>query len=466
MWQDIWPEVQLHEIPIAAITNGVHIRSYVSAALNELFVRYVGTRWSYDAVDADSKWRGADLLPDSELWRVHERRRARLVTWSRERLREQLERRGASPKEVETAEEVLDPEALTICFARRFASYKRGTLLLRDPERLARLLNNAERPVQIVFAGKAHPQDNEGKRLIQQVTQAARDERFRKRIVFLEDYDLNTSRYLVQGADVWLNTPRRPLEASGTSGMKAAANGALNCSILDGWWCEGHDGTSGWAIGRGEEYADPEYQDQVESRTLYDLLEKQVVPLFYQRGSDRLPREWIKRMKRALQTSIPYFSTLRMVREYAQRFYLPAAQRWARLNADNQRGARALWDWKMTLYQRWAQIRVEEVQQAQEEQLPVGGTLEVTARVHLGPVNPDWVAVQAYYGATNEQGQLDTGEALTLTRDEKARQQDGFHLYRGKVPCRDSGRFGFCVRVIPNHPDLTSPFIPGLITWG
>jgi starch phosphorylase len=466
MWQNIWPEVAQHEVPITHITNGVHIRSYVSEQLNELFVRYVGTRWSYEAGEPDKSWRGPDLLPDSELWRVHERRRSRLVTWGRQRLRQQLERRGAGPQEIESADEVLDPEALTVGFARRFATYKRGTLLFRDGERLARLLNDAQRPVQIVFAGKAHPQDAEGKRLIQQITQTARDPRFRKHLVFLEDYDINLSRYLVQGVDVWLNTPRRPLEASGTSGMKAAANGALNCSILDGWWCEGYDGTGGWAIGRGEEYGDQEYQDQVESRALFDLLEKQIVPLFYQRGSDGLPREWIKRMKRTMQTTIPVFSSLRMVREYAQRFYLPAAQRWERLNAQNQKGARELWDWKMTLFQRWAQIRIEEVQPAFAEHLPVGGSLEVTARVHLGPISPEWVSVQAYFGPTNEQGQIEVGGNVSMEREMGAKLGEGFHLYRGRIPCQDSGRFGFSVRVVPHHPGLTHPFVPGLITWG
>jgi starch phosphorylase len=266
--------------------------------------------------------------------------------------------------------------------------------------------------------------------------------------------------------DVWLNTPRRPHEASGTSGMKAAANGALNCSILDGWWCEGYDGTNGWAIGRGEDYPDPEYQDQVESRALHDLLEKQIVPMFYQRGTDKLPREWIKRMKRTLQTCIPVFSTLRMVREYAERFYLPSAERHARVNADNFKGAKALWDWKMALYQRWAQVRFEEIQMPPADHLPVGGTLELNARVHLGPVPHEWVEVQAYYGMTNEQGQVDVGHAIALERDTQTPAGDGCFWFRGRVPCREAGRFGFCLRVVPRNADLSTPFIPGLITWG
>lgn len=465
MWREIWPEVPEHEVPIDSITNGVHIRSYVSDQLNELYARYAGSRWSFEA-GVNEDWKGPELLPDSELWRVHERRRASLVTFARKRLIEQLKRRGASPREIEASEEALDPEALTIGFARRFATYKRGTLLFQDPERLARLLNDKDCPVQILYAGKAHPQDQKGKQFIQQIAHMARDERFRKRIVFLEDYDIQVARFLVQGVDVWLNTPRRPMEASGTSGMKAAANGALNCSILDGWWCEGYDGTNGWAIGAGEDYQDLDYQDQVESRALYDLLEGQIVPMFAQRGSDGVPREWIKRMKRAMQTCIPRFSTIRMVREYAERFYLPAAERWIAMNAEKAKAACELWDWKMGLFQRWAQVRVEQVETSRDEEIPVGGKITVSVRVHLGPVDPEWVEVQAYNGTLDGLDKIAYGQAVALKRDEKAKPESGVHLFKGTIPCLNSGRFGFAVRVIPRNANLPSPFIPGLITWG
>ena len=466
MFRELWPEVPLEEVPITSITNGVHVRSYASDQLNELFTRYVGVRWPFDAAVTDADWKGPQQLPDSELWRVHERRRVILVTWARQRLQRQLKRGGAGPSEIAAAEEALDPEALTIGFARRFATYKRGTLLFRDPDRLARILGDRNRPVQVIFAGKAHPKDEAGKQFIQQITRQARDERFKLRVIFLEDYDIVVARYLVQGVDVWLNNPRRPLEASGTSGMKAAANGALNCSILDGWWCEGYDGTNGWAIGRGEEYSDLEYQDQVESRALYELLEKEIVPLFYQRGADGLPREWIQRMKRSLQTCIPVFSSTRMVREYAERFYLPSGERFHALQKENLRAARELWDWKMGLFQRWAQIRIEEATAAQTEALPVGGTLEVSARVHLGPIHHDAVEVQVYSGTLDEQGQIVSGRAFSLRRDAKWKGDAGYHLYRGNVPCAASGRFGYAVRVLPHHPNLPSPFVPGLITWG
>ncbi|HYG74925.1 MAG TPA: alpha-glucan family phosphorylase [Planctomycetota bacterium] len=463
MWAGVWPEVPVHEVPITSITNGCHIRSYVSDQLNELFVRYCGHRWSYDAAAQGHLWKGTEHLPDAEVWRVHERRRSRLVTWAREKVKEQLARAGAPPKEIEAAEEILDPEVLTIGFARRFATYKRGTLLFRDPDRLAKILSDKDRRVQILYAGKAHPKDTAGKQFIQTIYKMSRDPRFKNRVIFLEDYDITVARYLVQGVDVWLNNPRRPMEASGTSGMKAAANGALNCSTLDGWWCEGYDGQNGWAIGRGEDYTDLEYQDEVESRALYDLLEKQIVPLFYQRGADDLPREWIRRMKRAMNTACGMFSTHRMVREYFEKFYAPASEHFLRINQENQYGAKQLWDWKMSLYQRWAQIRVEGVDAEKSDGLSVGGALKIRAKVHLGPVNPESVQVQAYTGSLTDQGHLETGRAIGL---QYAGHSNGMHNYEGSIPCEISGRFGYEVRVLPRNPDLISPFVPSLITWG
>ena len=465
MWSGVWPEVPIHEVPISSITNGCHIRSYVSDQLNELFVRYCGARWSYDAAQHGNGWKGPELIPDAEIWRVHQRRRSRLVTWARARVRDQLTRAGAPPKEVEKAEEILDPEALTIGFARRFATYKRGTLLFRDPERLAKLLANSDRPVQILYAGKAHPKDTAGKQFIQHIYKMSRDSRFKNRIIFLEDYDITVARYLVQGVDVWLNNPRRPLEASGTSGMKAAANGGLNCSILDGWWCEGYDGENGWAIGRGEEYTDLDYQDDVESRALYDLLEKQIVPLFYDRTSEGLPREWVRRMKRAMSTAAGSFSTHRMVRDYFEKAYIPAGERWQAINAENFKVARELWDWKMSLYSRWAQVRVENVQTDRTEGLAVGDKLRLKATIHLGPVSPDSVDVQAYAGPLSDLGAVTMGKAMPLSCMGNGTSPN-VYTFEGLLPCDQSGRFGYEVRVIPKNKNLLSPFVPSLITWG
>lgn len=466
MWQRVWPDVPIHEVPISHITNGVHIRSYVSDQLDEVCIRYLGPQWTYEAAAPEKEWRGAEKLPDGELWRAHERRRERLVTWARTRVRDQLVRRGASKMEIDEAANIFDPEALTIGFARRFATYKRGTLLFRDPDRLARILNNKDRPVQIIFAGKAHPRDQQGKEFIQRIIRFAREDRFRRRVVFLEDYNITVARYLVQGVDVWLNTPRRPLEASGTSGMKAAANGVPSCSVLDGWWVEGYDGTNGWAIGRGEDYTDLNYQDDVESRMLYDLLERRIVPLFYGRtGEEGLPQGWVQVMKQALRTAVTTYCTLRMVREYAERFYLPAGEKARALAAEEGAVARGLWEWKMGLYQKWAQVRVEEVRAEKTRDLPAGSKTNVVARVHLGPITPQEVTVQLYVGAVNEKGDIGAGAGVDMELTE-SEGDSGVHVYRGVLPSERAGRFGFEVRVLPRHELLTTPFIPGLITWG
>src|SRR5205814_2621331 len=280
----------------------------------------------------------------------------------RTRLKAQLKRRGAPPAEIARADEVLDPEGLTIGFARRFATYKRGTLIFRNPERLAAIINDKDRAVQFIFAGKAHPRDHGGKELIAEIVHMARRPELRRRVVFIEDYDINVARYLVQGVDVWLNNPRRPLEASGTSGMKVCCNGGINLSVLDGWWVEAYAGDNGWAIGSGEEYTDLTYQDDIESRAIYDLLEQEIVPLFYTRTSDGLPRGWLKVMKRAMSTVCPVFNTSRMVQEYMEKCYGPSAERYARLAGDQLKQAANLSRYRRSLTGGWPQVRVESVQ--------------------------------------------------------------------------------------------------------
>ncbi|NLG26296.1 MAG: glycosyltransferase family 1 protein, partial [Chloroflexi bacterium] len=320
MWHDLWPQTPLSEVPITPITNGIHSRSWISDDLSSLYTRYLGPGWIERPVDP-AVWKRVDLIPDEELWRTHERRRERLVSVARTRARRQLERRGAPPQDIKVASEILNPDILTIGFARRFATYKRATLLFSNVERLAAILNNPERPVQLIFAGKAHPRDNPGKEFIRRLVHYARQDELRRRILFLEDYDMSLARYMVQGVDVWLNTPRHGKEASGTSGMKAAQNGALNLSTLDGWWVEGYAPETGWSIGRGETYEDENYGDQVEANALYDLLEKEIVPLFYDYGGNGIPRGWIAKMKGSIREIAPVFNTHRMVQQYVRDCY-------------------------------------------------------------------------------------------------------------------------------------------------
>lgn len=465
MWGSIWPGVPESEVPIGHVTNGVHFRSWISYEMNQLYDRYLGPAWREEPADP-ALWRRAETIPAEELWRTHERRRERLVAFARRRLREQLERRGAPRSELEMAEEALDPEALTIGFARRFATYKRATLLLRDVERLKRILNDPERPVQVIYAGKAHPRDGAGKELIRQIVSLARQPEFRRRLVFLEDHDMAVARYLVQGCDVWLNTPLRPLEASGTSGMKAAANGALNLSTLDGWWDEAwreYNHRIGWSIGRGEIYEQRDYQDMVEAEALYDVLERDVIPTFYDRGRDRLPRRWIERMRTSIAHLCHFFNTHRMVREYTERFYLVSNALYRALAENEAARARALAQWLARVRGAWQEVRVEAVERGLTDLL-VGQRAQVRVRVQLGPLTPDDVLVELYVGKLDSDGNI--VDPVTARLEATGERSGSSWIFEGGVaPCRRSGRHGYTVRILPSHPDLTSPFLPNLITW-
>ncbi len=463
MWKGIWPDLPEAEIPITSITNGVHTRSWLAPEMSQLFDRYLAIQWEERPTD-HSIWKKIDNIPNAELWRTHERRRERLVGFARGRLKAQLKRRGAPPAEIARADEVLDPEALTISFARRFATYKRGNLLFRNLDRLAAMINNKDRPLQLIFAGKAHPRDHGGKELITEIIHIARRPEFRRRIVFLEDYDINVARYLVQGVDVWLNNPRRPLEASGTSGMKAACNGALNLSILDGWWCEGYAGDNGWAIGAGEEYTDLAYQDDVESRAIYDLLEEEIVPSFYNRSSDGLPRNWLKLMKRSLASICPVFNTNRMVQQYLEVCYAASAERFTKLSRDNLGKAATLAKWRRALARDWGRIRVDNVEAKGADPMQVGGQLEVQANVNLGNLSPDDVQVQLFHGVVDNQGDIPLPSTVPMSHN--STRQGNTWIFKGTIPCRSSGQHGYAVRVLPYHPDLANPFEPGLVCWG
>jgi starch phosphorylase len=318
--------------------------------------------------------------------------------------------------------------------------------------------------VQLVFAGKAHPRDNGGKELIARVVHMSMKPEFRRRVVFIEDYDMNVARYLVQGVDVWLNNPRRPLEASGTSGMKVAANGGLNLSILDGWWVEGYDGDNGWAIGAGEEYTDLTYQDTVESRSLYELLERDIAPTFYDRGPDGLPRNWVRRMKRSLATIVPVFNTNRMVAEYLARCYRPSHQRHENLSARGYQEADDLAAWRKRVGQQWNKVRVEGVEAPTGESLRVGATFPVKVHVALGELTPGDVEVQLCHGLLDSFGEIAHPQALALAPQPP--NGTATVTYSGQVPCRASGQFGFSVRVLPRHARLPHLFEPGLVTWG
>jgi starch phosphorylase len=459
MFSDLWPDVPVDETPITSVTNGVHAHTWVAPEMAELLEHHVLPEWHEAEADW---WARLDDAREDEIWRVREQTRERLVAFVRQRLRDQLMARGLSSSDVEWTGSVLDPKALTIGFARRFATYKRATLLLSQPERLKALLLSGDRPLQLVFAGKSHPADDSGKELIRQITAFASDPEVRHRFVFIEDYDIAVARTLLQGADVWLNNPRRPQEACGTSGMKAALNGGLNLSILDGWWDECFDGENGWAISSAEALEDLERRDEVEAGSLFELLERQVVPLFYERWQGPVPQRWVQRVKRSLTTLGPFVNASRMVRDYTTQLYEPTAAQSDALGAEDHARARSLADWKGGVTSAWSGVHVDRVD-LDASVAGLGAQRTVEATVSLGHLRAEDVQVQLIHGPSGQSDELTHPQIVPMELAGPA--DDGHVRYSGSFICQTAGRYGVTVRVVPAHPDLTSSAELGRIAW-
>jgi len=462
LWKDVWAGVPVNEVPITSVTNGIHTKTWMAPEFSALYRKHLGA-WEEHLTEAEF-WRGVIDIPDAHLWETHQKLKLRLIEFVRERVRRQRERLGESPESIRRVNRLLDPEVLTIAFARRFATYKRATLLFRDKERLKRLLNDTARPVQFIFAGKAHPRDEAGKALIQEVYLFSRESGVENRFVFLEDYDSYIARRLLQGADLWLNHPLRPLEASGTSGMKAAPNGVINLSVLDGWWREGYNGSNGWAIGPEINNGPTEFQNEVDASSLYQLLENQIIPLYYAKPDGKLPLAWLQLMRESIRSVTPVFNTQRMVREYTEKLYLPAAGSYENFARDGCGAAVELSRWKSKMRKDWPQVRILEVHVANKDRqnILVGESLQISARVHLGPVDPGNVRVEAYHGEMNN-GDIRNPSATLLKQT--GADGAGNYVYEGAVPAAESGTYGFSVRVVPTHPSLSQPHELRLITW-
>ena len=464
LWASGYKDIPFNEIPIGYVTNGIHIRSHISREMEDLLVQYIGDRWVENPA-LKEPWQGIEKIPDEELWRTHERRRERLVAFARRRLIKQIKARGGSQSEIATAHEVLDPNALTIGFARRFATYKRATLIFKDIDRIADILNDKTRPVQIIMAGKAHPKDEDGKRLIEEIFQTAKEDKFRRKVVFIENYDINVARYMVEGCDVWMNTPRRPLEASGTSGMKVIANGGLNFSVLDGWWDEGFDPEVGWKIGNGEEYNDYDYQDEIEARQLYHMLESQIIPLFYSRGEDLLPRGWISKVKHSMEKLGPFFNTHRMVTEYFEKYYQISFEKRFILLENGWKNAVNLAEWKEKVKQAWSMIKVIDFNtNGTVKPIFVGEEFPVSANIFLGDLTPGDVEVQLYFGPLERQENPQYNSSVVMNTNSR-KNKDGVMKYNGIIICQQSGQQGFTIRILPKHSLLISPFELGVVYW-
>jgi starch phosphorylase len=461
LWEAAWPNLPLEQVPVGAITNGVHLPTWVSHEFGEIYDRFVGRDWRGEPADPEA-WRHVRDIPDDELWASREHQREQLVLRAREQHRESTTLKGLAATRPGSGQ-VLAPRVLTVGFARRFAGYKRATLLFHDVERLARIVNNPERPMQFIFAGKAHPRDEPAKQLIREVVEHSRRPEFADRLVVLERYDVDLARSLVQGCDVWLNTPLRPLEASGTSGMKAVANGALHMSVLDGWWAEAYRPGIGWAIGRDRIDDDPEVQDEYDAASLYDLLENEVAPLFYRRDPDGVPCDWVSHVKESIAALVPVFNTGRMVEEYARTAYEPAARNWSLLRDNNLAGARELSAWLARVRAGWANVKVCAVEDDGEEESRAGIAITVQAQLHFGALDPGDVQVALVHGPALPGGEIHPEGEAAMTFQSRA--EDGVCHYSGTFQPRLSGRIGYVVRILPAHPNLPDPLTTGLVHW-
>ncbi len=460
MWTFLWPDLTEHEVPIRSITNGVHTGTWVAPAISQLYSTYLRPDWQ-DYVADPATWQLTSAIPDGELWQTHMRLKQELVDYARGRIRQREERLGEGASLIPGGKQALDPQALTIGFARRFATYKRATLLFRDRQRLLRILNLAGKPVQFIFAGKAHPADKPGQELIRQIEHLSREPEFAGKIVLLEEYDMDMSRHLVAGVDLWLNNPIRPYEASGTSGQKASLNGVPNCSILDGWWGEGFNGHNGWAIGDEREYLNTEIQADADADSLYTVLERQIIPTFFDRDADGIPHGWVHIMKEAIRTLAPQFSMQRMVTEYVEMLYIPAARLGQTVATDHYELARRLAAWKARVRQAWPAVALE-ARGPHDGQLAVNTPVDVTATVRLGGLTANDVAVELVWGE-DDNGKLMHPTVVPMHQGETL--SDGRLAYAIRFLPTRNGALLYGVRVRPNHLALPDPNEMGLATW-
>ena len=458
MFNDLWPGFDAAEVPISSVTNGVHAPTWVSREVFELAEREIGTEITTSA----SGWEGISAVAAGSIWGTRRLMRERLVTEVRKRLHDSWIQRGATEAELGWTSSVFDADVLTIGFARRVPSYKRLTLMMRDPERLKAILLHPTQPVQLVIAGKAHPADDGGKELVQEIVRFADQEDVRHRIVFLPDYDIGMARYLYGGCDVWLNNPLRPLEACGTSGMKSALNGGLNLSILDGWWDEMYDGENGWAIPTADGVTDPDRRDDLEAAAFYDLVEKQVRIRFYDVDGDGVPQRWVGMVRHTLQTLGPKVLASRMVRDYVHQLYTPASRSAAGLAAKDFAAARELAGWRSTVTDNWPLVRVAHVESDSVGDAPeVGSALAVRASVDLGKLSPEDVVVQAVYGRVDEHDVLHRPVYIPLAL--AGQGDDGLLRFEGEVPLARAGSYGYTVRVLPHTSLLPTDSELGLL---
>ena len=462
LFGDVWPEIAANESPIGYVTNGIHTCSWLAPRLKELYNKYMIPFWQ-DNIHKDNVWEKIRNIPDEKLWEIHNDRKVKLLKLVKDNVTERLRRSGYKYEDINEIVSKLNPNALTIGFARRFATYKRATLIFKDLERITQIINNSDRPVQLIFAGKAHPADKEGQDLIKYIHQVSMMPQFKGKIFLLENYNIAMSRYLVSGVDVWLNNPRRPMEASGTSGQKASVNGVINFSVLDGWWAEGYDQTNGWTIGTNAEYDSYEAQDMADSQSIYKTLEEKIIPTYYDKDKNGMSKKWLQLMKNSIVTTGGKYSTARMLVDYTEKYYLPLCNLTKKYyqNIDN---VAEFNNWKNDLYTNWKDVKITQVNDLEDITIDAGNNIEVACEVELPNISIDNVTVEVYYGKILENGIVEdvqiTPMELTETNEEERK-----YYFTTKIELKTGGNYGYTFRVMPKHEMLLEPANLDLIKW-
>ncbi len=462
LFGEVWPEIAANESPITYVTNGIHTCSWLSPRLKELYNKYLIPYWQ-DNIHLDKTWEKVKDIPDQELWEAHMQRKEKLLNLVKDSTVNRLRRSGYSYEEINDIVSKINPNALTIGFARRFATYKRATLIFRDLERITQILNNQERPVQIIFAGKAHPADKEGQDLIKYIHEVSMMPQFKGKIFLLENYNIAMSRYLVSGVDVWLNNPRRPMEASGTSGQKASVNGVINFSVLDGWWAEGYNQYNGWTIGTNAEFDSYEAQDNADSESLYRTLESKIVPMYYNKDKDGISSKWIETMKNSIISTGGKYSTARMLVDYTNNLYIPLCNLTKTYYEDIDNVA-AFNMWKKDIASNWKDIKITQVNNLDNITIDAGNNIEVRCEVELPNINQENIDVEVYYGKILDNGIVENVSIIPM-KLEKQDEETKKYYYVAKIELTTGGNYGYTFRVMPKHEMILEPTNLNLVKW-
>ena len=462
LFGDVWPEIAANESPITYVTNGIHTCSWLAPSLKELYNKYLIPYWQ-DNIYKDEVWENINNIPNQELWGIHQKRKQKLFDIVKENTTNRLRKSGYSYEEINEITSKLNPNALTIGFARRFATYKRATLIFKDLERITQILNNADRPVQLIFAGKAHPADKEGQDLIKRIHEISMMPQFKGKIFLLENYNIAMSRYLVSGVDVWLNNPRRPMEASGTSGQKASVNGVINFSVLDGWWAEGYNQENGWTIGTNAEFTSYEEQDIADSQSMYRTLEEKIIPIYYEKDENGISEKWMKIMKNSITSTGGKYSTSRMLVDYTNNLYIPLCNLTKKYyeNIDNVAEFNL---WKKNLYTNWKDIKITQKNNLNNITMDAGNNIDVKCEVQLPNVDVSNVMAQCYYGKILDNGIVENVSIIPMKLSSK-NEENKTYEYTAKIELKTGGNYGYTFRVMPKHEMLLDSENLNLVKW-